>query len=190
LHHRRAAWAALVVSVALFGVLAWAAHGSPGAVDTTLLRALRVGDRGAAHAAMNFLVVRLTDLGAPAVGVVVGSWLLVRRRLVDLLVYLACVGGALALIPLLKSEFHRESLTVANDHSFPSGHAIGSLAVSLPLLALLQGRARVAAAVLVPVYAVAVGVALVALRIHYPTDVAAGWCAATAWITAVLLRVR
>jgi membrane-associated phospholipid phosphatase len=180
----------LVVSVALFGVLAWAAHGPPRSFDTTTLRVLRVGDRGATHAAMDFLVVRLTDLGAPALGVVVGAWLLARRRLADLLVYLACIGGALALIPLLKSEFHRQSLTVANDHSFPSGHAIGSLAVSLPLVALLHGRARLAAAVLVPVYALAVGVALVALRIHYPTDVAAGWCAAIAWISAVLLRAR
>lgn len=68
--------------------------------------------------------------------------------------------------------------------AFPSGHATAATAVALAgiIAAPPEWRARVM--VLAAGFAVCVGVALVALAYHYPSDVIAGYLVAGAWAAA------
>jgi len=68
-----------------------------------------------------------------------------------------------------------------NTYSFPSGHALISLCFYLAL-AEIEGRKRAwrLAAVL---FAVAIGLTRIYLGVHYPTDVAAGFATAIAWLS-------
>jgi membrane-associated phospholipid phosphatase len=71
------------------------------------------------------------------------------------------------------------ALVYASSTSFPSGHALGAMVGVLALLTVLwpslAPRWRTALAVLGGVLVVLVGSARVALNVHYPSDVLAGW---------------
>lgn len=78
--------------------------------------------------------------------------------------------------------------------SFPSGHALGSMVVVLALGVVLLPRLRpslrpwlIAAAVLVVVL---VGVGRVALNVHHPSDVVAGWSLGYLYFLACLPLLR
>ena len=78
--------------------------------------------------------------------------------------------------------------------SFPSGHALGVLVSVLALLALfwqvmpVQWRRPLAA--LGGFVIVAVGVGRVALNVHHPSDVLAGWALGYAYFVLCLAAVR
>lgn len=84
----------------------------------------------------------------------------------------------------------------ASGTSFPSGHALGVLvAVGALLLAYrhLAGRCRRAAAaggVLLVLLVLLVGVSRVALNVHHPSDVLAGWALGFAWLVLCLVFYR
>ena len=107
------------------------------------------------------------------------------------------VGGAAAINVLTKLIFHRvrphlwPSLTPETDYSFPSGHAMISLAVMVSLL-LLAWPTRWRWPVLLAggLFVLMVGLSRLYLGVHYPTDVLAGWAAGGAWCCAVLLGVH
>src|SRR5262249_31685056 len=65
--------------------------------------------------------------------------------------------------------------------SFPSGHATIAMALALAALVAAPEVARGLVAVGGACYAVAVGIVLVALGQHYPSDVAAGFLVAGSW---------
>jgi len=71
--------------------------------------------------------------------------------------------------------------------SFPSGHATIALAVGLALILVVPPAMRVAAAAAGVAYAIAVGTALVVTGSHFPSDVAGGFCVATAWAAVATL---
>lgn len=103
--------------------------------------------------------------------------------------------GAAVLDVALKHAFHRPRPVAffgasPSSYSFPSGHALGSLCFYGILAAILAGRARgrgakfciwVATVVLVGM----IGLSRIYLGVHYPSDVIAGYCAATVWVGAV-----
>ena len=118
-----------------------------------------------------------------------------RRRRAAVLFALVALGGE-GLAEILKLAFHRGrpepffGYPLPGTYSFPSGHAMltlcffGVLAALLaPRLRSLAGRAAVwlAAAAL----ALTVGLSRIYLGVHYPSDVAAGYCAAIVWVAAV-----
>ncbi len=103
--------------------------------------------------------------------------------------------GVAALDVALKHAFHRPRPVAffgptPSSYSFPSGHALGSLCFYGILAAILAGRARgrgakfcvwITAVLLVEM----IGLSRIYLGVHYPSDVIAGYCAATVWVGAV-----
>jgi membrane-associated phospholipid phosphatase len=83
-----------------------------------------------------------------------------------------------------------ESIAPEATFSFPSGHAMGSATLAC-VLVLLAWRTRWRWPVLIAAvaFALAVGLSRVYLGVHYPSDILAGWTAATAWTAAVFLIV-
>lgn len=77
-------------------------------------------------------------------------------------------------------------LVSASGTSFPSGHALGVLVAVGALLVvyshLLRRSWRAVVVALGVLLVVAVGVARVALNVHHPSDVLAGWALGYAWL--------
>ena len=107
------------------------------------------------------------------------------------------VGGVVALDIPLKDLFGRPRVSPpgseggnSTEYVFPSGHAMGSLAVLLAFSLITKPRwSRLIIVVGLPLV-VAVGVVLVYAWWHYPSDVVGGWCFALAWVAALWLVLR
>lgn len=138
----------------------------------------------------------VTALGGAAttillVGLTVG-YLLVNRSYVVALFIFGSVGGGFLLSLVLKHLFTRARPEVVPhlmpevSSSFPSGHSMSSAVVYITLGALLARTATnwpqkiylIGAAVLLTGL---IGVSRVAMGVHYPSDVLAGWLAGTGW---------
>jgi membrane-associated phospholipid phosphatase len=99
------------------------------------------------------------------------------------------VGGASATAQLLKPGLAGLGLLGATsahelERSFPSGHAATTLALGLALVDAAPGRWRATAAAFAVVCSTAVGLALLTLGWHYPSDVVGGFLIAGAWAAA------
>ena len=143
-------------------------------------------------------------LGAPALAVVLTiaalGWARARDWARVTAVLMAGVGGLL-LNYLLKAVFHRGRPEFATEFitrqswSFPSGHAMESLAAYGMLAFLLIGqrrapvhrRALTGAAILL---IGAIGVSRVYLGVHYLSDVVGGWLAGGAWLLVCITAYR
>ncbi len=117
--------------------------------------------------------------------------LLSGRRRTAVLVVVATLGG-LGLSMFLKELFGRERptavphLMVESSASFPSGHSMLSSVVYLTLGALLARTTpslKIKTVIITTAFFITflIGLSRVFLGVHYPTDVAAGWTAGTAW---------
>ena len=126
-----------------------------------------------------------------AVGMIAALVAVLRRRLRAALFLLAAVETSGLLTVLAKGSVGRPrpvtALVTASSTSFPSGHALGvTIGVgALLLLALpaLRRNARVAAVSVGVLVVGAVGVSRVALNVHHPSDVLAGWALGWAYLT-------
>jgi membrane-associated phospholipid phosphatase len=124
--------------------------------------------------------------------------LLRRRRGREALFCVLAVGGVVALDIPLKELFGRPEWSPpggsgggnSTEYVFPSGHAMGSVAVLAAISLISKPRwSRLIIVVGLPLV-LAVGVVLVYAWWHYPSDVVAGWCFALAWVTALWLVLR
>jgi membrane-associated phospholipid phosphatase len=117
-----------------------------------------------------------------------------RRRMREgLFAGIAIVGSALLNLST-KQFFARDrpslwaSIAPETTFSFPSGHAMGSATLAWVLL-LLAWRTRwrwpVAASAMA--FAVMVAFSRVYLGVHYPSDILAGWTAASIWVVSIYL---
>ena len=86
------------------------------------------------------------------------------------------------------------ALVAAPSTSFPSGHAfgvmVGVLALLTVFLPVVRPRLRAWLVALGAVIVVAIGVGRVALNVHYPSDVIAGWVIGYAYFVACLMIIR
>lgn len=83
-----------------------------------------------------------------------------------------------------------ESIAPETTFSFPSGHAMGSATLAWVLLLLAwHTRWRWPMAVGVAAFAVSVAFSRVYLGVHYPSDILAGWAAASVWAVSAYLLV-
>jgi len=140
----------------------------------------------------------LTSLGSTVIlgltlVLVLGYLAIARKRMAMLFVFSSVVTGQV-LSTGLKLLFERPRPDLIPNApevftaSFPSGHAMLSAVTYLTLAALLT---RIETRRLIRHYFMAggilltilVGVSRVALGVHWPTDVAAGWCMGAAWAT-------
>ena len=146
----------------------------------------------------------ITRLGDPATLSVIGLlvfFALLRRHGIRLaLIWAAAVGGNALLNVSLKAVFararpvHEDGLVLAQGFSFPSGHASGSV-VTYGMLAylalrLLPPRWHLPALLLAAVAAFSIGSSRVFLRVHYPSDVLAGFASGSAWLAMCILGVE
>lgn len=106
------------------------------------------------------------------------------------------LGGSALLTVATKQLYARArpdlwpSVLPEDSYSFPSGHAMGSMTLAW-VLVLLAWRTRWRWWVVLPAlaFAIAVGVSRVYLGVHYPSDILAGWAAASVWVAASFLMV-
>jgi len=120
---------------------------------------------------------------------VIFAALLVARGRGNALFWIVAMAGAGTLNRGGKEFFRRscpnlwESLAPEHTYSFPSGHAMGSMALVAALAVLAwPTRWRWIAVVGGGVFTLLVGFSRVYLGVHYPSDVVAGWAAALAWV--------
>lgn len=112
-----------------------------------------------------------------------------RREIYNSVYILLTLGGTLVLNLGLKLFFKRTRpdlwslLVVEKSYSFPSGHAMISMALALALIVLsFYSRARWAAIVSGILYVLAVGFSRLYLGVHYPTDILGGWIMSAVWV--------
>ena len=180
----------ILLPLLVFGALADAVWEREGfAWDAALLQVLHRH----ANPAFDTAMIRVTALGGPlpmaGVAALTLALLLAWRRRGDALFVALAVGGAATLNVLAKAVFQRSrpslwpQLIPETDYGFPSGHAMGSLAVVATLLILLWPTRWRWPAMLVGVpFALLVGLSRVYLGVHYPSDILAGWSAALLWV--------
>lgn len=123
---------------------------------------------------------------------------LARRRLRPALFLLVAVDMSGLLTVVAKGSVDRPrpvtALAAASSSSFPSGHALGVMvgigALLVLTLPLLRRRARVAAICAGVLVVAAVGVARVALGVHHPSDVLAGWALGWAYLAVWVVLLK
>ena len=142
-----------------------------------------------------------TDVGSPLIVVLLTLGLIVLFYRLhwrhDAVTILVAMVGSVLLTEALKITLHRPRPTpyfgIMAPHSFsyPSGHAMGAFTFYATMAYILSIRMRKpkasaavwAAAILL---IACIGFSRIYLGVHYPTDVAAGYLVAFAWVSAVV----
>ena len=116
-------------------------------------------------------------------------YLVFRKRFREGLFWFLSVGGSALLNLAVKTYFTRDrpdlwdSVVTETSYSFPSGHAMGSATLATALILLTwRGRWHWPVLVLLPIFAITVGIARIYLGVHYPSDILAGFAVAVAWV--------
>lgn len=134
--------------------------------------------------------------GVVPVDIALVALLFIRRQLrAATFATMALVGSGLLNI-LAKGVFTRdrptfwESIMPELTWSFPSGHAMGSATLAAVVIALTwRTRWRWPAATAMVGFVLLVGISRVYLGVHYPSDILAGWAAASAWTAACYMAL-
>ena len=163
--------------------------------EPLLLAAQTLAHEGLDRLFVFFSAVGYTRGVVPVDLVLVGALALRRRLHEGLFAGVAIFGSALLNIAA-KHVFARtrpmlwESIAPETSYSFPSGHAMGSMTLALVLVLLAwPTRWRMPMLAVTLVFVPMIGLSRVYLGVHYPSDILAGWSAASIWTVAVYLLV-
>jgi undecaprenyl-diphosphatase len=166
---------------------------------------LRTAIHSLASPGLTRAMIAASRYGGPGwlapLGVVVATAFLLRGWQRGALLVLVTMAGAGLLDTLLKLAFARTrpaaffDYPVPISHSFPSGHALFAASFFGGLAILLSGRVhsrllRTAVWVATISLILLIGLSRVYLGVHYPSDVLAGYAAATIWVAGVALGDR
>lgn len=191
---RRYPWAPIAGFVALALIAFWVLAGFSQALDHALFMDLAAWAR-ANPALLRFLAF-MSAVAEPVFRIsgavlLILAMLLVKRPRVALFVFIATAGGAAlsSLFKVLAARARPElipHLDGFTSYSFPSGHAwngmifYGELALVAALF--LPRQWRIPAVALGVLAAFFTGWARIALGVHWPSDVLAGWIGGGAWL--------
>ncbi len=156
--------------------------------DFTLLGGPRIDDL------MNGLLHLLDPALYTLWGVLLVSVALARRRprialAVGLVLSLAPLSAE-TLKPLLAHPHARVGVSEITAASWPSGHATAATALVLCAILVVPRRLRPLVAALGAMFAVAVGLSLLILAWHLPSDVLGGYLLGTLWMALALVGLR
>lgn len=142
-------------------------------------------------------------LGASAAGsayglgvfnVAIFGYCLWRRKMHAATFWVLATGGGLLLNLATKEFFQRtrpafwESIAPETSFSFPSGHAMCSMATAAALVVLFRySRWRFPVTAAAGVAVLLIGVSRPYLGVHFPSDILAGWTAALAWVVGLAI---
>jgi undecaprenyl-diphosphatase len=127
----------------------------------------------------------------PAYVVVIGYFLYKRKFNYSInIAVIACTSTAL--MYGLKKLFQRKRpdlplIASLKTYSFPSGHALSSFIFCM-MLAYVISKANIgtpykwAASILLLLFSLMIGMSRIILKVHYPTDVIAGFCLGLVWV--------
>lgn len=195
----------LVAAAAALALFTWLGREIISGVTPGLDEHIRQTVHQTASSTLTSIMRGASRYGGPAVltplGLVLAIGFLIRRWHRGALLVVVTMAGAGLLDMLLKLSFGRVRPTPFFDYplpvsaSFPSGHALfaasffGGLAVLVS--ARLRSRPLQAAVWIVSVAIILlVGASRIYLGVHYPSDVVAGYAAATIWVAAVAFGDR
>jgi membrane-associated phospholipid phosphatase len=190
-------FAAIVCAAAIAPLAALAySYGPVKARDLQLLSDLE-RETGRVHDLASAIVI-LGDLGpllilaAAVVGI--GLWFGRRREVVAALVLIA---GANLTTQALKVVLEHVRYRVAQEgwelpwaNSFPSGHTTAAATIAVALLFVVPARHRLPAAVVGFLLTAGVGISVMVLAWHYPSDVLGALLVVGAWAFAILAVLR
>lgn len=170
-----------------------------GAISTADQRGIPEGLAGAGVAQAELATARLLDTISVASLVLAAAGLvavaLVRRRYRQAIAAAAVVAGANLTTQVLKpllggldplgGDAERFSQEI-----FPSGHATVAMSLALALVIVVPAPARPVAAVVGAIYTGAIGVGLLLLGWHFPSDVVGGFLVAAVWAALAVAWLR
>jgi membrane-associated phospholipid phosphatase len=164
------------------GLLSWASG-----LDRALHPLLRLAGPGPMRDRVEALSEIGSGFGMIPIALLVFGWAVLRRarRGWALWLFLTIAGGRL-FVEGLKLAVRRDRppvsdrLELVTSWSFPSSHSAGTMMTCLAIAMLCGGRRRMIAAALGA--AAAIGWTRVALGVHWPGDVMAGWGLGMLWV--------
>lgn len=167
-------------------------------LDVAILRAInaRSGPR------FDSFFIFLTDLSGPVFMPIFTLLLMLffiwQKERYNSVYILLTMGGTFLVNTALKLTFQRARpnlwtlLVEESSYSFPSGHAMISMAFALTIIVLsFYSKGRWAAILAGGFYVLLIGFSRLYLGVHYPTDILGGWIASLFWVilvTKIMMR--
>jgi undecaprenyl-diphosphatase len=171
-------------------------EGEPFAFDEPILRFAR----GLANSGFDRMFLLFSAVGyrwgVVPFDIVLVLVLAVKRHAREGLFAGLALAGSAVLNIATKHAFARtrpslwESIAPETTFSFPSGHAMGSMTLAwVCLLLAWRTRWRWPVTIVAVLFTVMVGLSRIYLGVHYPSDILAGWTAASVWAASCFLLV-
>ncbi|MFL5401200.1 MAG: phosphatase PAP2 family protein [Gemmatimonadales bacterium] len=197
--------AGLVAAAAALILFSWLGREILNGITPALDDRIRLTIHGFASGRLTGLMRALSVYGGPAglsvIGVLLAVIFLVERWHRGALLLVVTMGGAGLLNVLLKLLFARPrpaayfGYPLPSSASFPSGHAFFAASFLGGLAVLVSERTRSRGVrwgtwIICLVLILLIGLSRVYLGVHYPSDVLAGYAAATVWVAAVAVGDR